>query len=79
MSRTQNNIPTLTKPQKWPIRPPKKSKITPKLSPNQMSELKETWKIKVVALDIVDPKTIFEPDPDPQNSPFGIQKANHHP
>ena len=29
---------------------PKKSKTTPKLSQNQMSELKETKKIKVVAL-----------------------------
>ena len=40
--------PTQT-PKKSPLGP-KKSKTTPKLSQNQMSELKETKKIKVVTL-----------------------------
>ena len=39
--------------------------MTSKLSQNQISELKETW---------VDPKTVFEPNPDPENSPLGTQK-----
>ena len=46
---------------------PKMSKITPKLSQNQMSELKETKKMKVVQLHEscattwVDPKSVVEP------------------
>ena len=45
------------------------SKNYPKLSQNQKSELKETWEIKVV----------FEPNPNPQNSPFGPKKAKNDP
>ena len=41
---------------------PKKVKTTPKLSQNQMSELKETTKMKIIALYEKTPKQ-FEPDP----------------
>ena len=46
-----------------PIRAPKKSKTTPKLSQNLLSELKET-KIKAVALYEQTPKQ-FEPTKQP--------------
>ena len=48
---------------------PQKVKTTPKLSQNQMSELKETKKMKIIALYEQTPKQ-FEPDPNPQNSLF---------
>ena len=50
--------------------------MTPKLSQNEMSELKEnenwstTW---------VDPKTVVEPYPNPKNSPLGPQKVKNTP
>ena len=48
--------------------------MTSKLSQSPMSELKETKKIKVVALYDQTPKP-FEPDPNPQNSQFSPKKA----
>ena len=53
---------------------PEKVKITSKLIQNQMSELKGTNKIKVVALYEQTPQQ-FEPDPNPQNSLFLPPKA----
>ena len=47
--------------------------MTPKLSQNETSELKETKKIKVVALYEQTP-TQFEPDPNPQNNLFFLPK-----
>ena len=51
---------------------PQKVKTTPKISQNQMSELKETKKMKIIALYEYTPKQ-FEPDPNPQNI------LNHNP
>ena len=42
---------------------------------NQMSELKGTKKMKIIALYEQTPKQ-FEPDPNPQNSLFLQQKIN---
>ena len=44
-----------------------KTVTTPKLSQNRMSELKETKKMKAIALYEQTPK-LFEPDPNPKNS-----------
>ena len=52
----------------------KKVKTTPKSSQNQMSELKETKKIKVVALYEQTPKQV-EPDSNPKNSLLFAPKA----
>ena len=49
MSNPQNSVWALPQPQKCPVGP-KKAKMTPKLSQNKMSELKETKKMKVVQL-----------------------------
>ena len=48
------------------------SKITPKLSQNLMSELKETKKMKVV-----DPKTVVESYTNLQKSPLRPQKVKN--
>ena len=48
---------------------PQNVKTTPKLSQNKMSKLKETKKLKIIALYEETPKQ-FEPDPNPQNSLF---------
>ena len=47
-------------PQNSPLGPPK-VKTTPKLIKNQMSELKETQKIKVVQLHELTPKQLLNP------------------
>ena len=44
---------------------PKKSKMTPKLSQNQKSELKETQKMKVFQLLEYTPKQLSNPSPTP--------------
>ena len=43
--------------------------MIPKLGQNQMSEMKETKKMKIIALYEWTPKQ-FEPVPNPQNSSF---------
>ena len=53
-------------PKNSPIGPPK-VKTTPKLSQNQISELKETKKMKIIAQ--------FIPDPNAQNSLFFAPKS----
>ena len=50
------------------------SKTTPNFSQNQISELKETKKTKVVTLYKLTPKQ-FEPQPNPQNSLYLPQKS----
>ena len=52
---------------------PQNVKTTPKLSQNQMPELKETKKMKIIALYEQTPKQ-SEPDPNPQNSRFFAPK-----
>ena len=47
--------------------------MTPKISQNQLSELKETKKMKIIALYDQTPKQ-FEPDPIPKNSLFVCPK-----
>ena len=54
--------------------------MTPILSQNQMSEFKETKKMKVVQLTIwVNPKIVFELYPNLKNSPLGPQKVKNNP
>ena len=50
---------------------PKKSKRTQKLSQNQISELNEPQKIKVVQLHEQTTKQLSNPTPTPQTSPLG--------
>ena len=50
MNRAKNVFRTLLQSQKQPIRAPKKSKMTPKSSQIQRSELTETQKMKVLQL-----------------------------
>ena len=57
---------------------PKKSKTTQKLSQNQMSESKETTKMKVVQLHEYTPKQLSNPTPTPKK-PIGPQKINNYP
>ena len=52
--------------------------MTPKLSQNQKSELKELQKIKVAQLNEQKP-TIFEPYSGPKNIPLGRQKVKNDP
>ena len=49
--------------------------MTPKLSQNQMSELKVSSKMKVVQLHEETPKQLLNPTLTPKNSPLGPQKA----
>ena len=49
-----------------PLRPPKSKKMTPKLSKNQMSELKETKRMKVVQLHEQTSKLLLHPTPTPK-------------
>ena len=53
--------------------------MTPKLSENQTSELKETKKLKVVQLHEKTPKQVFEPFYSPKNSQLGPQKFKNDP
>ena len=53
--------------------------MTLKLSQNQMSELKETKKMKAVQLHNSDPKTVVEPYSNPKNSPLGPKKVKNDP
>ena len=54
---------------------PKNSKITPKLSQNQMSELKETQKMKVVQLHEQTLKQCLNPSPTPKIACQGPKKS----
>ena len=72
MSTLQNHFWSLLQPQKLPITALKmekknisKSNVRIKLSTENES-FKTTW---------VDPKTFFEPFPNPQNSPLGPKKT----
>ena len=53
--------------------------MTPKYSQNQMSELNETKKMKVVQLHVYTPKQLSNPKPTPKNSPLGRQKVKNDP
>ena len=55
------------------------SKMTLKLNQNQMSELKEKKKRKVVQLHDFTPKQLSNPTPTPKNSPLGPQKVKKSP
>ena len=57
---------------------PKKSKMTPKLSQNQMLELKELQDIEIVQLLEQTPKQFLN-QPPPKTSPFGPQNVNNYP
>ena len=54
---------------------PKKSKMTPKLSQNQMSEFKVTQKMKVVQLHEQTPKQILNPTPTQKIAHQGPKKS----
>ena len=53
--------------------------MTPKLGQNQMSELGETKKMKVVQLHNETSKQFFDPYSNPKNSPLGPQKVKNDP
>ena len=53
--------------------------MTQKLSQNQKLELKELKKNKSCSTTWIDPKTVFEPYPNPKNSPVGPQKVINDP
>ena len=53
----------------------KRSKMTPKLSQNQMSESRVTQKNKVVQLHEQTQKQCLDPSPTPKNSPLGPKKV----
>ena len=74
MSRPQTSWRTLPKPQKQPIRAPKSKRTSPKLSKNQISEMTETYKMKVVQLHEQTPKH-FLTLPNPENRPLGPKKS----
>ena len=44
-----------------------------------MSELKQTYEMKVVPLHEWTPKQFFKPTPTPKNSPLGPQKVKNYP
>jgi len=66
MSRPQNSMPTVTWPQIQPIRAPKKSKMTPKLSENQDLQLKKAQKMKIFQLYEQTRKLFLNPTPTPK-------------
>ena len=76
MSRPQNSCPTLIQLQKQPIRAPK-SKKCPEIKKKQISELTETYKIKVEQLHEQTQKTDLGPYPNPKYSPLGPQKVKN--
>ena len=76
MTRPKNSFENYWDPKKT-LGPPK-AKTTPKLSQNQMLDLKGTKK-KKFCTTWVNPKTIFKLDPDPKNSSYGPQKAKRSP
>ena len=69
------NCPILTQPQNSPLGP-LKIKSDLKISQNQMSELKETKKMKVVQQHERTPKQLSKPTR-PQNSPLGPKKVKN--
>ena len=58
---------------------PIKSKMTPKLSQNQMSEVEETQRIKVVQLYEWTPKQFLNPILNNKNGPLGARKSKNDP
>ena len=58
---------------------PKKSKMTPKLSQNQMSALEETKKMKVVQLHEQTPNQLLNPTPIPKIARQGPKKSKKDP
>ena len=73
MSGPQNSFEPHIEPKNSPIGP-KNFKTTSKLSQNQMSELKETKKMKIIALYEWTQKQ-FKPDTSTHNCLFLPQKA----
>ena len=73
MRRQQNSFWALPRP------PQKNSKMTPKLSQNQKSEVTKTIERKIFTNTWVDPKTVLEPYQDPKNSPLGPEKLKNDP
>ena len=53
--------------------------MAPKVSQNQISELKETKKMKVVQLHESTPKSVVEPYPNPKNNLLGPPKLKKIP
>ena len=58
---------------------PKKSKMYAKLSQNQMTESKETLKMKVVQLHQQTPKQLYNPAPIPKTARQGPKKVKNDP
>ena len=58
-----------------PTLTPKKVKNDPKIKSKLKVRIKEHIQNEICSATRVDPKTVFEPDPSPKNSPFGPQKV----
>ena len=73
MSRPQHTFWTLSRPQKYPISA-LKSKNDPKVKSKSKVRIEGTIENKSCSTTWVDPKTVFEPYPDPKKT-FGAQKC----
>ena len=70
MRRPQNSFWILLQPQKYPIWAPKSQKW-PKNRSKSNVRIEGNIENENCSTTRVDPKTVFEPYPDPKNSPFG--------
>ena len=74
MSRPQNSVCNLIRPQNQPIRAPKNKK-DPKIKSNSKVKIEVSIENKSYSTTWVDPKTVLELYPDPKNSPLGPPKS----
>ena len=77
MSRPQNSIWTLIRPQNQPIRAPIIKKNDPKIKLNSKVEIEVSIENKNYSTTWLDPKTVLELYPDPKNSPLGLRKVKN--
>ena len=69
----------MVRPQKQPIRAPKSEKKVPKIKSKSNVRIEETIENKSWLATWVDPKTIFEPNPEPKKSPLGPKNIKYDP
>ena len=74
MSRSQNSFWTFPQPPKKPIRAPKR-KNYPKIKLKSIVRIKRNKENESCSTEWLDPKTVFEPFPNPKNSSVGPQKV----
>ena len=78
MSRPQNSFWTLSQPQKQPVMAPK-SQNYPKIKSKSNVRIERNRENESCSTTWVDPKTDFEPCPDPKNSSLGPKKVKNDP